>query len=180
MTNTLNAPVVRSVLERLFGSAALDDNIPPRLVEFGTSFGISTIYLAAAVVDNGIGQVFGTEVSATKLVAAQADLEEAGIAGPVRILAGDALDTLADISGPIGFVLLDGWKELCLPVLRLLEPKLAEGALVVADGINFPSMATYLNYVRYPSSGYVNVTFPVEDGMEISCLVDDPVRDAST
>jgi predicted O-methyltransferase YrrM len=225
MTNTLNAPVVRSVLERLFGSAALDDNIPPRLpagrtfesataqeladayereympisepgghllyslvrssrpqtvVEFGTSFGISTIYLAAAVVDNGIGQVFGTEMSAAKLVAAQANLEEAGIAGPLRILAGDALDTLADISGPIGFVLLDGWKELCLPVLRLLEPKLAEGALVVADDINFPSMATYLNYVRHPSSGYVNVTFPVEDGMEISCLVDDPVRDAST
>jgi predicted O-methyltransferase YrrM len=142
---------------------------PDTVVEFGTSFGISTIYLAAAVTDNGTGRVLSTELSATKIAAAQANLAEAGVAAAVTILPGDALSTLADIPGPIGLVLLDGWKDLCLPVLRLLEDRLAPGAVVVADDVTFPSMGDYLNYVRDPASGYVNVTFPVEDGMEISC-----------
>jgi predicted O-methyltransferase YrrM len=142
---------------------------PETVVEFGTSFGISTIYLAAAVTDNGTGRVLSTELSATKIAAAQANLAEAGVAAAVTILPGDALSTLADIPGPIGLVLLDGWKDLCLPVLRLLEDRLTPGAIVVADDSTFPSMADYLTYVRDPASGYVNVSFPVEDGMEISC-----------
>jgi predicted O-methyltransferase YrrM len=142
---------------------------PATVVEFGTSFGISTIYLAAAVTDNGTGRILTTELSAAKIAAAQANLTEAGVAGPVTILPGDALTTLASVEGPIGLVLLDGWKDMCLPVLRLLEDRLAPGALVVADDSTFPSMADYLRYVRDPASRYVNVSFPVEDGMEISC-----------
>jgi predicted O-methyltransferase YrrM len=142
---------------------------PGTVVEFGTSFGISTIYLAAAVTDNGTGHVLSTELSPTKIAAAQANLAEAGLAAAVTIRPGDALSTLADVPGPIGLVLLDGWKDMCLPVLRLLEDRLAPGALVVADDITRPAMSHYLDYVRDPASGYVNVTFPVEDGMEISC-----------
>src|SRR6202035_2923042 len=102
---------------------------PDTVVEFGTSFGISTIYLAAAVADNGSGRVVTTELAAAKIAAARANLEEAGVGGPVTILAGDARQTLADVPGPVGLVLLDGWKDLCLPVLRLLEPRLAPGAV---------------------------------------------------
>jgi predicted O-methyltransferase YrrM len=141
---------------------------PDTVVEFGTSFGISTIYLAAAVTDNGTGRVLTTELSSTKVKAAQSNLAEAGVDGPVTILAGDARQTLADIQGPVGLVLLDGWKDLCLPVLRLLEPKLAPGALVAADDIDQAAMSDYLDYVRDPANGYVSVAFPVEDGMEIS------------
>jgi predicted O-methyltransferase YrrM len=141
---------------------------PETVVEFGTSFGISTIYLAAAVTDNGIGRVVTTELSDRKVKAAQANLREAGVDGAVTILAGDALQTLADLPGPIGLVLLDGWKDLCLPVLRLLEPKLTPGALVAADDNSLASMADYLQYVREPGNGYVSVSFPVEDGVEIS------------
>jgi hypothetical protein len=96
-------------------------------VEFGTSFGISTIHLAAAVTDNGTGHVVTTELSTAKVKAARANLQQAGVGGVVTILAGDARQTLADVPGPIGLVLLDGWKDLCLPVLRLLEPRLAPG-----------------------------------------------------
>jgi len=142
---------------------------PDTVVEFGTSFGISTIYLAAAVTDNGAGRILTTELSEAKAAAAQANLTEAGVAAPVTILPGDALTTLASVEGPIGLVLLDGWKDMCLPVLMLLEDRLAPGALVVADDSTFSSMAGYLAYVRDPASGYVNVSFPVEDGMEISC-----------
>jgi len=142
---------------------------PETVVEFGTSFGISTIYLAAAVADNAAGRVVTTELSEKKVAAAGANLQEAGVGAAVTILAGDARETLADIEGPVGLVLLDGWKDLCLPVLRLLEPRLAPGALIAADDIDQPAMAGYLQYVRDPGNGYVSVAFPVEDGMEISC-----------
>ena len=142
---------------------------PQTVVEFGTSFGISTVHLAAAVIDNGAGQVFTTELSSAKVGQAGANLAAAKVDGPVTVLAGDARETLAGVAGPIGLVLLDGWKDLYLPVLRLLEPRLAPGALVLADDSSFPSVAGYLAYVRDPAHGYVTVSFPVEDGMEISC-----------
>ena len=144
---------------------------PAVVVEFGTSYGISTLHLAAAVKDNGIGHVYGSELSATKVTAARENLATAGLSDHVTILPGDALDTLAGVPGPIGLVLVDGWKELSLPVLHLLEPRLAPGALVVADDIDMPSMRPYLDHVRDPRNGYVGVEFPVEDGMEISCRV---------
>src|SRR5271156_4712987 len=85
---------------------------PETVVEFGTSFGISTIYLAAAVTDNGTGHVLTTELSSKKVEAAGANLREAGVEAAVTILEGDALETLADVSAPVGVVLLDGWKNL--------------------------------------------------------------------
>ena len=128
---------------------------PETVIEFGTSFGISTIYLAAAaaVADNGTGRVVTTELNDKKAKAAQANLQQAGVDAAVTILAGDARQTLADLSGPVGLVLLDGWKDLCLPVLRLLEPKLAPGALVAADDNDHSGIADYLQYVRDPAKG---------------------------
>jgi predicted O-methyltransferase YrrM len=143
---------------------------PTTIVEFGTSYGISTLYLAAAVADNGMGSVVSTELNSAKVAAARANLVEARLSDYVEILAGDAMTTLNDIRGPIDLVLLDGWKDLCLPVLRLLESRLSAGALVVADDINLPSMNSYLEYIRNPDNGFATVAFPVEDGMEISCF----------
>lgn len=83
-------------------------------------------------------------------------------------LPGDALQTLASVTGPVGLVLLDGWKELYLPVLRLLQPRLTPGALIVADDTSYESAASYLAYVRDPGNGFVSVAFPVDDGIEVS------------
>ena len=143
-------------------------NFPSTVVEFGTSFGISTIYLAAALADNRRGHIYTTELSEHKVNAAQANLIGAGLADRVTVLPGDARETLRDVEGPIDLVLLDGWKDLCLPVLKLLEPKLAPGALIVADDIDQRAMNDYLQYVRTPSNGYVSVPFLIDDGMEIS------------
>jgi predicted O-methyltransferase YrrM len=146
---------------------------PATVVEFGTSFGISTIHLAAAVRDNGTGRVVSTELNAAKVARARANLAEAGLADMVTILAGDARETLADLPGPVGFVLLDGWKNLYLPLLRQLEPRLAAGALVVADDTvsMAAQMTDYLAYVRDPAHGYLSVSFPESDGLEITCRI---------
>src|SRR2546423_127812 len=142
---------------------------PATVVEFGTSFGISTLYLAAAVRDNGAGAVITTELNGDKVNAARATFARAGLDDVVTVLEGDARDPLAGLPGGVDFVLLDGWKELCLPVLRLLEPRLRPGTLVVADDVDLSNLAPYLAYVRDPANGYRSVTFPVDDGMELSC-----------
>ncbi|MFG2497785.1 O-methyltransferase [Streptomyces sp. NPDC048441] len=142
---------------------------PATVVEFGTSFGISTLHLAAAVRDNGTGRVISTELSTAKATAARRTFTETGLDDLITVLEGDARETLAAVAGSADFVLLDGWKDLCLPVLRLLEPRLAPGTLVVADDVDLEDLAPYLGYVRDPRNGYQSVTFPVEDGMEISC-----------
>ena len=146
---------------------------PRTVVEFGMSLGLSGIHLAAAVRDNGSGHVYTTELSAAKIEGAQRNFVETGLDDMITILAGDALETLNSVDGPIGFVLLDGWKELYVPVLRLLEPKLASGALVIADNTSMAATQPYLDHVRDPANGYVSVGFPARDAdsMELSCRV---------
>lgn len=142
---------------------------PSRVVEFGTSYGISTLHLAAAVRDNGVGHVITTEMSRSKAAAARRTFAATGLDDVITLLEGDALRTLAELDTRIGFLFLDGWKDLCLPVLRLLEPHLAPGTLVVADDVELPGLAPYLDHVRDTANGYHSVTFPVDDGLEISC-----------
>lgn len=140
------------------------------VVEFGTSFGISTIHLAAAVRDNGGGRVITAEQVAGKVRQARENLAMAGLDDLVDFREGDALETLADIDRPIDLLFLDGWKGLYLPVLKLLEPKLKTGAVIVADDLDiFPElMRPYLEYVRDSDGGYVSVEIPIGDRLELS------------
>lgn len=144
---------------------------PSTVVEFGMSLGLSTIQLAAAVHDNGSGRVVTSELSSAKVATAKATFAEVGLDDVITVLEGDALHTLTTLDGPVDFVLLDGWKELYLPVLQVLEPKLTAGALVVADNTGLPDTQPYVDYVRDEANGYVSVAFPVResDAMEISC-----------
>ena len=144
---------------------------PSTVVEFGMSLGISAIHLASAVRDNGSGRVVTTELSAAKVAAAKKTFAETGLDDLITVLEGDALTTLADIDGPVEFVLLDGWKELYLPVIKLVEPRLSAGALIVADNTSMDDTRPYLDHVHDPGNGYVSVNFPVREGdsMEISC-----------
>ena len=144
---------------------------PTTVVEFGMSFGISAIHLAAAVRDNGRGRVVTTELNAAKVAAAKATFAQTGLDGLITVLEGDALTTLPTTSGPVDFVLLDGWKELYVPVIKLLEPRLSPGTLIVADNTGLLDTQPDVDYVRDPGNGYVSVNFPVReaDSMEISC-----------
>jgi predicted O-methyltransferase YrrM len=146
---------------------------PATVVEFGMSFGISALHLAAAVRDNGAGRVVTTELSADKIAAAKQTFADTGLDDLITVLEGDALSTLAGLDGPVGLVLLDGWKELYLPVIKLLEPQLSPGALVVADNTEMADTQPYLDYVRNVENGYVSVNFAARqsDSMEISCRV---------
>lgn len=139
-------------------------------VEFGTSYGISSIYMAAALRDRGGGRLITTELNTAKADCARRYIEEAGLSELVDLRVGDALETLDGLERNVSVVFLDGWKNVYLPVLQLLEPALQPGALVAADDLDlFPVvLKPYLDYVRDPANGYVSVTLPVGDAMELS------------
>ncbi len=144
-----------------------------RVVEFGTSFGISTIYLAAAVRDNGGGLVIGSELAPSKVARARANLERVGLSDLVEIREGDAQETLQDPGGTVDLALLDGWKDLYLPVLKLLTPHFRVGSVVVADNIYLfrNSLRPYVQYMQDPANGFRSVTLFLSDGMEYSVRV---------
>jgi predicted O-methyltransferase YrrM len=128
------------------------------IVEFGTSFGISTLHLAAALRDNGGGRLIGSEFEPSKIKRARENLAAGGLADLVDIREGDALQTLArDLPEAIDFVLLDGAKSLYSPILSLLEPRLRSGALIVAD--NADDSPDYLARIRAADGGYLSVPF---------------------
>lgn len=135
------------------------------IIEFGTSFGISTLHLAAALRDNGGGRLISSEFEPGKVQRAREHLLEGGLDDLVDIREGDALQTLAvDLPASIDLVLLDGAKALYVDILDLLEARLAPGALIVAD--NADDAPDYLARVRSPSSGYLSVA--VGEDVEVS------------
>ena len=136
------------------------------MVEFGTSFGISTLYLAAAAKETG-GRVIASEREPDKAARARANFEEAGLAQWIDLREGDARETLSDIAAPIDLLFLDGWKDLYVPVLELMEPKLAAGAQVVADNIfTFPdALQSYVDRVNTPGGPYSSVVLPFTSGL---------------
>jgi predicted O-methyltransferase YrrM len=139
------------------------------IVEFGTSFAISTIYLAAAARANK-GRVIGTELEPSKVKAARANVAAAGLAQFVDIREGDAMKTLASLEGPIDFLLLDGWKDVYLPLVKMLSPKMRAGAVVLADNIfTFKkTLRPYVAHMQDRSNGFDSVTLPLGHGMEYS------------
>lgn len=142
-----------------------------RVVEVGTSFGVSTIYLAAAVRENGgDGIVIGTEWEPAKVAAARENLTRAGLADIVDIREGDVRDTLRDVAARVDFVLMDIWAALARPALDLLLPSLRSGSIVVCDNVaRFGrEYRDYLERVRNPAGGFFSTTLPYDGGLELS------------
>jgi predicted O-methyltransferase YrrM len=141
-----------------------------RIVEFGTSFGVSTVYLAAAVRDNGGGVVIGSEFVPEKVQRARANLEEAGLGDLVEIRQGDAQEALKDPGGTVDMVLLDGKKELYVSILRMLIPSLRHGAAVLADNIYIfrKTLRSYVAFVRDQRNGFQSMTLRLGTGLEYS------------
>ncbi|WP_118179503.1 O-methyltransferase [Paraburkholderia phosphatilytica] len=128
------------------------------IVEFGMSFGLSTLHLAAALRDNGGGRVITTEFEPSKALRARANFERAGLGDLIEIREGDALETLGrDLPASLDLVLLDGAKPLYPPVLALLEPRLRTGGLIVAD--NADRSPDYLAEVSDARGRYRTVAF---------------------
>jgi len=139
-----------------------------RIVEVGTSFGVSTLYLADAVRANGGGVVIGTEHEPAKAAAARANFAEAGLAGFIELREGDLRETLKVIEGPVDFVLIDIWVEMARPALELIAPHLRPGAVVVADNTTRVRHAygSFFEFIEDPRNGLATLTLPFDGGLE--------------
>lgn len=140
-----------------------------QVVEFGTSFGVSTIYLAAAVRDNGGGSVIGTELLDSKAVVARENLRQAGLDGIASVRVGDALERLRGDADAVDVLFLDGHKALYQDVFALVSPRLRAGGLVVADNIfTFPDeLREYVRMVK-GKAGFWTMVLPLGGGMAIT------------
>ena len=135
------------------------------IVEFGTSFGLSTLHLAAALRDNGGGRLITSEFEPSKVAIAKANIAAAGLSDLVELREGDAIETLkVDLPETIDLLLLDGAKSLYSDVLALVEDRLRPGAVIVADNADY--CPDYLERVGSVASGYSTVSFT--DDVELS------------
>lgn len=140
-----------------------------RVVEFATSVGTSTLYLAAAMRDNGGGVVIGSEIVPEKIAVAKRHLAEAGLSDYVDIREGDARETLVNLGGDVDFALIDGWPgeegpSLALQVMHLIAPQMQGGAIALNDNAE----SDYLAWVRDPANGFRSMTLPLKGGTELS------------
>src|SRR3954462_14945156 len=142
-----------------------------RILELGTSYGYSTVWLAAAARTTG-GKVLSLELRDFKIEHARQALTRAGLSTRVEFHAGDCLETLPTLPGPFDFVLLDVWKDLYLPCFELVHPKLAPGGIIVADNMLLraagrPQAEPYRKRVR-EAGDLDSVLLEIGNGIEIS------------
>ncbi len=145
-----------------------------RVVEAGTSFGISTLYLAAAIRDNQVenGVVIGTEHEPSKVKIALENFREAGLSDFIDLREGDLRQTLEDVGGPVDFMLVDIW-DVALPALERVSSSLRPGAIVVCDNtaVDREEYQDYFDFVHDPRNRFRTMTVPFQGGFELTVRV---------
>ncbi|MBN33227.1 MAG: methyltransferase [Rhodospirillaceae bacterium] len=145
-----------------------------RIVEAGTSFGVSTLYLAAAIRDNGAedGVVIATEHEAAKAAVARETFRQAGLSDLIDLREGDLRETLRTIDGPVDFMLVDIW-GVAEPALRLVSPHLRQGAVVICDNTKIDRIEydDYFAFVEDPANRFRTLTLPFDGGLEMTVRV---------
>lgn len=145
-----------------------------RVVEAGTSFGISTLYLAAAVRDNQVenGVVIATEHEPAKTAIARENFQLAGLSEFIELREGDLRQTLQDVGGPVDFMLVDIW-DVALPALELVAPRLRPGAIVACDNttVDVDEYRDYFRFVNDPNNRFRTMTVPFQGGFELTVRV---------
>jgi len=143
------------------------------ILEIGTSYGYSTVWLAAAAKQTG-GKVITLEIDAQKATFAKTQIEKAGLIDFVEFRIGDALESIQQATEIFDFVLVDIWKELYVPSFELFFPKLKVGAYVMGDNMIHPPMhhkeaAAYRAAIT-ATKAFDTVLLPIGSGMEVSLL----------
>lgn len=144
-----------------------------RVVEVGTSFGISTVYLAAAVRANverlgGEGSVIATEYEPGKAAHARALFGETGLSPWIDLREGDLRETLREIAHPVEFVLMDIWTPMVVPALERLAPYLVPGAVIVADNTDEVRVEYGPFFDFIAAAGFRSLTLPFAGGLELA------------
>jgi predicted O-methyltransferase YrrM len=104
-----------------------------RVVEVGTAIGVSTLYLARALPEDGI--VVSFEIDGDRHNAASRYLERAGVLDRADLRLQDAREGLASLNGPFDMAFIDGVKVQYGDYFDALLPLLGPGAVLVVDNV---------------------------------------------
>ncbi|KAG8408444.1 hypothetical protein J3458_019479 [Metarhizium acridum] len=150
------------------------------IVEAGTSFGVSTIYLALAAAANAAGggkpaRVIATEHEPNKAARARENWDKCGkeVVDVIDLREGDLRETLKENLEQVDFLLLDVWTPVVLSTLQVVQPKMRPGAVIISDNTisSAKGYKDFLEYMRGPESPFINLTLPYENGLEMSIYV---------
>ncbi len=136
----------------------IQENHLKHIVEFGTSFGISTLYLAQAIIETG-GSIITTELLESKAQRAQENFDKAGVGDVIELRVGDAMKTLSNHQAPIDFLLLDGWKDLYLPLFEMLESNFHRDSIIYVDNADMDGSQILLRTVAAKSNYHIEYQF---------------------
>jgi predicted O-methyltransferase YrrM len=152
-----------------------------RILEIGTSFGYSTIWLASAV-NEGNGKVISVDIIPEKIAQAEENLKASGLINNVELILGDAREVLSKISNPLDLVFLDADKRDYIDFIKLSLKKLRIGGVILSDNVldcteihkNDPEICEELMefITTHPKVSSVTVPF-LPNGLEMSMKTSD-------
>lgn len=140
------------------------------IIELGTSYGYSAVWLASAARQTG-GKLLSIDLARDKQVYALERLQRAGLESYADFICGDARTVLDLIAGPVDLVLIDLWKDLYIPCFDAVRPKLASPSYLVADNMTYPAVShadaeKYRAHIRTRVDQ--TILLPIGNGIEVS------------
>ncbi|MCM4158250.1 hypothetical protein DHD80_19875 [Gramella sp. AN32] len=124
----------------------IKENNIKNIVEFGTSFGISTLFLAQGAMETG-GRIITTELITSKAIKAVENFKKAGVSELIEVRIGNAMETLKNHNRPIDLLLLDGWKDLYLSLFQMLEPNFHSDTIIYVDNADMADTRKFLKTI---------------------------------
>jgi predicted O-methyltransferase YrrM len=143
-----------------------------RGIEVGSATGFGAINMGIAFERTG-GHLYTLEINPQMVKACRENLKKVGLENIVTCIEGDALKTLPTLEGEFDFVFIDAVKRDYLKYLKLIEPKLKPGAVIVGDNVirSAGAMKDFLDYIqKSPKYDTVIIRASMEknDGMSVS------------
>lgn len=126
--------------------ALIKENNLKNIVEFGTSFGISTLFLAQGILETK-GKIITTELIESKAKTAIENFTKASVKDLVDVRIGNAMDTLKGHDEPIDLLFLDGWKDLYLPLFNMLASNFHKYTIIYVDNANMAASKVFLKEI---------------------------------
>ena len=177
-----SVPIIHKEVAELL-KVILKIHRPKRILEIGCAIGYSSI-LFSSILDNDV-EIITTERNPVMLEKAVENIKKAGLEDKIKILVGDAQETLKDIDGEFDMIFIDAAKGQYKMFFDMVIDKLKVDGLVISDNILYKGMIAsddlvvrrkktivkrmrdYLDYIC--QSDYLDKSIiPIGDGLAIS------------
>jgi len=145
---------------------------PARILELGSSYGVSTLYFASALHRIGQGQIIASELDASKCEKLKHHLQAAGLQHLVAVWEGDVFDLFNKLDGHFDMVFMDTWSNLYLDLFQQLEPFLKPGSVVITDNM-YTAPDEVRDFKQYVDGNpkFSSTTLDFESGVEFTVMI---------